>query len=75
MSDVLGLRVVARETTCMTVMLYHSCINTCVTTKVLRIHVEVDNEEGGTIGLFHAVKSLIYRIVHTLHSTKTMQRI
>ena len=62
----------------MTVMLYHSCINTCVTTKVLRIHVEVDNEEGGTIGLFHAVKSLIYKcmgLIHNLHSTKTMQQI
>ena len=45
----------------MTVMLYHSC--TCVTTKVLRIHVEVDNEEGGTIGLFHAVKSLPYKCI------------
>ena len=40
--------------------------------------MEVDNEEGGTIGLFHTVKKFdiqMYWIVQNLHSTKTMQRI
>ena len=42
---------------------------------MLRMHVEVDNEEGSTIHLYKSMPYEMYGIMHNLHNIKTTQRI